>query len=112
MFNFGPKIPEITTEDVKHSIDTNDNVVILDVRTPDEVTRGKIKKSINLSVDQIDSGVEKIISDKNQKIYVYCLSGSRSAMAVQTMIKIGYKNVFSMSGGMLTWRAKQFPVEN
>jgi len=44
------------------------------------------------------------------KIFVYCLSGSRSVHAVDVMVKPGYTNVFDMEHGLLGWRAKYFPV--
>jgi adenylyltransferase/sulfurtransferase len=112
MFNFGPKIPEISVETVKNAIDNGDNVTIVDVRTPDEVTKGKIKNSINIPLDDFENNIEKRIPNKKQTVYVYCLSGSRSAMALQIMEQKGYKSAFSMTSGMLAWRAKKFPVEN
>ncbi len=104
-------MPTITAEDLKQAIDENQDVVILDVRTSDEFAKAKIKGSINIPVDSITTDVEKIVSDKNKIIYVYCLSGSRSNMAVDTMQKLGYRNVFDVKSGLLAWRANQYPLE-
>lgn len=103
-------IPQITAEDVKKSLDNQEKVVLLDVRTPAEFSRGKIGGSINLPVEDVSDKVEAIVPDKKQKIYVYCLSGSRSDIAVEVMVQLGYENVFSMSQGLLSWRAHKFPV--
>lgn len=110
MFNFGPKVPTITVEEVKKAIDEQQHFLLLDVRTPEEYARGKIKNSINLPVDKISAKIEQLIPNKKQTIYVYCLSGSRSNLAVATMAKLSYQNVFSMISGLLAWRAKQYPI--
>ena len=110
MFNFGPKVPTITAEEVKQALDEKKNVIMLDVRTPDEFSRGTIAGSINIPVDEISNKIENVISDKNKTIYVYCLSGSRSAVAAQAMLKKGYTNVFSMTSGLLAWRAQKYTL--
>ena len=111
MFGLNTSLPIVTAEDLKQAIDENRDVVILDVRTPDEYTKAKIKGSINIPVDSIATEVEEIVTDKNKIIYVYCLSGSRSNIAVDTMQKLGYKNVFDVKSGLLAWRANQYPLE-
>jgi rhodanese-related sulfurtransferase len=105
-----PKVPQVTAEVVKKAIDEKEKFLLLDVRTPGEYARGKIVGSINLPVDRVDCDVLKIVSDKSAKVFVYCLSGSRSVHAVDTMVKLGYTNVFDMEHGLLAWRAKYFPV--
>lgn len=112
MFGFNePKVPQVTPEIVKEAIEKNEKCVILDVRTEGEYFRGKLAKSINVSVEKVGGQILSVIPDKSAKIYVYCLSGSRSVVAVDTMIKLGYTNVFDMKQGLLAWRAKYFPVE-
>jgi rhodanese-related sulfurtransferase len=105
-----PDVPTKDVEDVKHAIDTKEKCVILDVRTAGEYSRGKIQGSINLSVEEIESKVKSRLPDTKQKIYVYCLSGARSTVAVEIMRKLGYTNTFHMSHGLLAWRVKYFPV--
>ena len=105
-----PKVPQVSADDLKKSLDEKDNVVTLDVRTEGEYSRGKIEGSINIPLDYIPEKVEKSIPDKDSKIFVYCLSGSRSVYAVDEMIKMGYKNVFNLSNGLLVWRAMNFPL--
>lgn len=111
MFNFlMPKVPKITVEELKKEIEAKSKYVLLDVRTAGEYERGHLPESIHLPVDEVDQKIENIIADKNAKIYVYCLSGSRSVMAVDVMIKKGYKNVYDVDHGLLAWRAKGFAV--
>ena len=110
MFGFsGPTVPQIDADSLLTKIKSKEDFVLLDVRTPQEVEKGKIEGSVNIPVDRVAEEVEKVIPDKSKTIYVYCLSGSRSTAAVDAMIKMGYKNVFSMTSGLLSWRAKNYP---
>ena len=111
MFNFGAKkIPQISADEVKKAIEGKEDVFLLDVRTPGEYADGKIQGSVNLSVDQVASKIVSLIPDKEKKIYVYCLSGSRSTHAVDTMIKLGYRQVYNMTSGLLAWRIKRYTL--
>jgi phage shock protein E len=108
--NTGPNVPQLSADDVKSAIDTGKNIILLDVRTTGEYSRGKIANSINLPVDEVSCKVESVIPDKEATVYVYCLSGSRSIHAVDTMIKLGYKHVYDMANGLLAWRVKGYPT--
>ena len=111
MFDFMlPKVPQVESKDLYEAIKANEDISILDVRTEGEYSKEKIQNSINLPVDQITGKIESIIPDKNKKIYVYCLSGSRSVFAADTMQRLGYKNVFDVKNGLLAWRVNNFPV--
>lgn len=100
----------VSVEEVKKAIDEKIDCIILDVRTHGEYEKGKITGSINLPVDEVESKVESIISNKSTLIYVYCLSGSRSIIAAEEMKKLGYNNAFNVIRGLLAWRVKGYPV--
>lgn len=111
MFNlFGPKIPQIDATEVKNAIDAKKKFILLDVRTTNEYAGGKIAGSINVPLDQIPGKITKTIPDKDATIYIYCLSGARSASAAQIMEKLGYTNIYNMTSGLLAWRANRFPL--
>ena len=74
----------------------NEGAVLIDVRSAQEYAEGHLDKSINLTVDTIGVNIEKLVSDKNTKIIVYCRSGNRSATAATTLINLGYKNVYDL----------------
>ena len=107
----GSDVPEIDAQKVYADIQVAKDIVIVDVRTEQEFSRGNIKGSINIPLQELMQKIESKMPDKNKTIYVYCLSGSRSIVAVDQMIKMGYKNVFSMKSGILAWRANQLPLE-
>lgn len=102
-------VAQISADEVKSAIDSREEVVLLDVRTPGEYSRGKIEGSINIPVDSLESGTAAL-PDKNKKIIAYCLSGSRSDIAASILRQMGYQNVFSMTHGLLEWRAKKYPL--
>lgn len=111
MFDFNqPNVPTVDADDVKKAIDSKESFVLIDVRTAGEYERGKIEGSIHIPVDEITCKIETSVPDKSTKVYVYCLSGSRSVHAVDTMRNMGYTNVFDVSHGLLAWRVKGFPV--
>ncbi|SRR6266568_7935442 len=111
MFDFiSPKVPKVEAEDIKKALDEKRDFVLLDVRTPQEYLKGHIDSSRNIPVDAVSDKVEQLFPDKNKTTYVYCFSGSRSVLAVETMIKLGYTNVFNMSHGLLAWRAKGYTM--
>lgn len=100
----------IQVDELKRKIDSGEKITIIDVRTPMEVTRGKIENSLNLPLDFFESEIERKVKDKNSEVYLYCLSGSRSIMAAQIMEQKGYKNVFNVLSGLLAWRSKGYPL--
>lgn len=110
MFGSGPKVPQIDADSLLIKVKLKENFILLDVRTSQEVSKGKIGGSVNIPVDRVTLEVENVIPDKSKTVYVYCLSGSRSTAAVDVMIKLGYKNVFSLTSGLLSWRAKNYPL--
>lgn len=107
---FVPNVPRVHVDEVKKAIDAKEDCVLLDVRTQPEYTKGHIVGSTNLPVDEVVDKVEGLLPDKNKKIFVYCFSGSRSVLAVEAMVKLGYTNVYDLKSGILAWRAKGFPL--
>jgi rhodanese-related sulfurtransferase len=108
---FHPGVPTVTVEALKNAIDAKESMRIIDVRSDSEYTRAHIKNSTNIPVDELAEKIMKACPNKNEKIYVYCMSGSRSIVAVDTMIKLGYTNVFDVSHGLLAWRIQKYPLE-
>lgn len=105
----GNNVPEISVDELKKLLDEGKKITLIDVRTEHEVARGKITCSINIPVDKI-AQIKNTIKDPKKNLYIYCLSGSRSAIATAALIKLGYKNSVNVANGLLAWRAKGFPL--
>lgn len=83
-------------------IKNNKDIIILDVRTPDEYHAGHIKGAIVLPVESIGLDNPALLPDKGSEILVYCRSGSRSKKAAEKLARLGYTNVQDI-GGILSW---------
>ncbi|MBR9776455.1 MAG: hypothetical protein GYB55_16105 [Cytophagales bacterium] len=87
------------------------DVVILDVRTQEEVAQGLIPGAVNIDVLQ-DDFAEKIATlDKNQKVLVYCKVGGRSKKAADLLVGKGFSQVFNLEGGYDLWKKNGYPVK-
>ncbi|GIV10448.1 MAG: sulfurtransferase [Fimbriimonadales bacterium] len=87
---------------------TNKDVVIIDVRTPEEFQMERIREARNQPLQTIQNWVNTLPKDK--KIYFVCRSGNRSAQAQRIAQQAGYENTYNMQGGMLAWKRESLPV--
>lgn len=92
---------QISPQEAKEIMDTETNIMILDVRTQEEYDSGHIKNAVCLPNEDILSEPE-ILPDKGQQILVYCRSGNRSKQAAQKLVDMGYEKVLEF-GGILDW---------
>ncbi|MBL7892062.1 MAG: rhodanese-like domain-containing protein, partial [Bacteroidia bacterium] len=82
---------------------------IIDVRTPGEFSKGHLKNAKNIDWNGNDFEKQISIFDKSKPVFVYCLSGGRSAAAANLMRKQGFKEVYELDGGMMKWRGANLP---
>lgn len=90
-------------------INTSPDAAILDVRTPQEFAKGHIEKALNIVWNSSDFNKQIALLDKSRAVYIYCLSGARSAAAARQMRSDGFAQVFELNGGLLKWRAANLP---
>ena len=94
---------QISQEEAKRMMDEQD-VVILDVREPDEYNSGHILNAVLLPVGTItEETAADVIPAKDSVVLVYCRSGNRSKTASDALVKLGYTNVYEF-GGIITWQ--------
>jgi len=86
----------------------NDNeAVILDVRTSEEVAQGIIPGAIHIDIFKGQGFVYEVDAlDKNKNYYVYCKAGGRSAQACSIMNQLGFKNAYNLIGGIMEWEGE------
>lgn len=94
---------EITSNEFENEIKNNPNAVIIDVRTPGEYASGHIPNAINIDIASAEFPDKINALDRNKDYYVYCRSGGRSATACQYMSSVGFKNVYNLYGGILSY---------
>ena len=93
----------ISTEEAKDIIDSEENYIILDVRTEEEYKEGHITGAINLPNEEISIETTNNLTDKEQLILVYCRSGNRSKTASKKLVELGYTNIYDF-GGINDWK--------
>ncbi len=103
-------VKNISTDEFVEVLKKSDRKIILDVRTPEEFANSHIFGAINLDVrsDDFNNRIAKL--DKDQPVYVYCLSGGRSANASNILADNGFKTVNNMLGGISKWSGENKPT--
>jgi len=86
------------------------HAAIVDVREKEEWNEERIQGATHLSRGTIELDVEEKFPDPNAMIICHCGGGGRSALAVESLQKMGYKNVRSMAGGLKAWKAAGLPT--
>ena len=92
----------ITAEEAKQIMDSEEGYIILDVRTQEEYDGGHIPGAIVISHEEIAEKAEEALTDKDQLILVYCRSGRRSKLAAEALVELGYTNIKEF-GGIIDW---------
>ena len=92
----------ITAEEAKQIMDSEEGYVILDVRTQEEYDQGHIPGAILIPNTEIEARAEQELPDKDQLILVYCRSGRRSKLAADILVSLGYTDIREF-GGIIDW---------
>lgn len=106
------RVRETTPEAVRRRQETGERFHLVDVREDNEWDRGRALGAIHMGKGIIERDIERAIPDRDEEIILYCGGGFRSALAADTLAKMGYTNVVSMDGGWKRWRDLGFPVES
>lgn len=102
---------KIATADEFEKVIASSNIQLLDVRTADEYKSGHIKHSLQanwLNKAEFEDRTSHL--DKSKPVYIYCLSGGRSAAAAAYLSEKGY-DVTNLTGGITAWKQASKPVE-
>ncbi len=83
--------------------------VLIDVRTPEEYSKGHLQNSKNFDWNGDDFQNQTSKLEKGMPVFIYCLSGKRSAAAASKMRTDGFKEVYELNGGIMKWRAANLP---
>jgi adenylyltransferase/sulfurtransferase len=103
------QIKEVSVHEVNDKLNSNNGFTVVDVREGDEWEQGHVDKAIFLPRGFLEQKADKMLTDKNQPIVVYCAGGTRSAFAAKTLQDLGYSNVYSMRGGFTEWKNNGLP---
>jgi rhodanese-related sulfurtransferase len=104
----GGSYTNISATQLKAMLDKKD-FAFVNVHIPYE---GEIAKTdAFVPYNEIEKNLDKLPADKNAKIILYCRSGRMSAMAAETLVRLGYTNVWNVEGGMIVWETLGLPLK-
>ena len=92
----------ITAEEAKQIMDTEEGYIILDTRAQEEYDEGHIPGAIVIPHDEIADRAEEELPQKDQLLLVYCRSGRRSKIVAEALVELGYTNIKEF-GGIIDW---------
>jgi rhodanese-related sulfurtransferase len=114
-------VRELPPKEVAASIERGEVQLVIDVREPEEWSKGHIPGSVNiprgmleLRADPASPIADHALSDNPAaQVVVYCLRApsARSLLAAQTLQRMGYTRVSGIQGGLLNWRDEGLPME-
>ncbi|MCP5005464.1 MAG: sulfurtransferase [Planctomycetes bacterium] len=105
------RITETNVVEVNSKFERGDTFHLVDVREECEWKKGYITNAIYIGKGVIERDIENIIPDTESEIVLYCGGGFRSALAADSLQKMGYTNVCSMDGGYDGWVEAGYTVE-
>ncbi|WP_435261184.1 rhodanese-like domain-containing protein [Tenacibaculum sp. nBUS_03] len=114
-------IPYITSNSLEKliqqsitSTQSNDKIILLDSREPEEFEISHINNSICVGYNHFNmkETIKKLPTNKNTKIIVYCSLGIRSEDIAEKLKKAGYTNIYNLYGGIFDWKNQGKTVVN
>lgn len=81
---------------------------IIDVRSPEEYAQGHLLDALNINWNDKEFENQVAVLDRNQPVFVYCLSGGRSSRASKKLLAMNFKTVIELKGGILQWRKMNY----
>jgi len=104
------RVREISIDEVRRKLESG-KAKLIDVREDSEWAAGHARGAHHMGKGVIERDIEQSVPDKNAELILYCGGGFRSALATDSLQKMGYTNVASMAGGWRGWQAAGGPVE-
>lgn len=102
---------DITQHQLLDRVNTKGDLLILDVRRPDEYAAGHIPNAINIPHTELEDHLAQLRANMNDEIVVYCESGRRAAIAEDILTQAGFAKVLHLQGDMKAWRMHELPMQ-
>ncbi|WP_296317329.1 rhodanese-like domain-containing protein [Winogradskyella sp. UBA3174] len=96
---------DLSQKDWTKQLEEDNNSVVLDVRTQEEVDLGIIPNALHIDIYKGQGFIEEVEKlDKNKNYFIYCKAGGRSAQACAVMNQLGFEQTFNLVGGFSEWQ--------
>lgn len=102
---------EITQHQLLDRLGTKSDLLILDVRRPDEFNVGHVPNAINIPHTELEDHLEQLRTNIDKGIVVYCESGRRAAIAKDILTRAGFTRILHLQGDMKAWRMNGLPIQ-
>jgi rhodanese-related sulfurtransferase len=103
-------IPEVAPADLQSRLQNGEQIVLIDVREPDEFARGKIPGAYTIPRGVLEMQVDGRLP-REATVVLYCAGGGRSALAAKSLSDMGFDKVENLQGGWQAWTNSGLPVE-
>lgn len=97
------KVSHVSVQQLTDYLASNQDILLLDIRTEAEYRAGHIRSATWLPRGKLEFDIQKLTTDPDARIVLYCRTGGRSALGVASLNRIGYKNVVDLDGGFKAW---------
>ena len=89
----------------------HDSALVLDVCTDKEFAEGHIPDAVNLPLSRLSSEADKTLEkSKDKPVIISCRSGNRAKSAAKKLSKLGFKDIYILSGGNAAWKKENLPM--
>ena len=105
------QIGHTSAETLKTAIDSNEPVVILDVRDEEQYEAEHLPGAISLPRAAIELEIDEIVPDQDTRVVAHCGGNTRGSLSAHTLQIMGYKNASVLTGGFRGWKAAGLPTE-
>lgn len=96
-------ITEISVAELNTQLQENPNFMLIDIRGQDEWFQGHLPHAVFCNRGVLETRIENMVQDENKEIILYCGGGTRSALSAETLQRMGYTNVKSVTEGYRGW---------
>ena len=103
-------IPQVGPAELQSRLEAGEQVVVIDVREPDEFAKGKIPGAYTIPRGVLEMQVDGRLP-LDTTVVLYCGGGARSALACKSLAEMGYDKVENLEGGWGAWIRLGLPVE-
>lgn len=103
-------VPEVAPPDLQSRLSGGEQIVVIDVREPEEFARGKIPGAYTIPRGMLEMQVDGRLP-REATVVLYCAGGGRSALAAKSLADMGYDKVENLQGGWSAWVKSGLPVE-
>ena len=103
------RINEVTVAETLER--TENGAELIDVREDNEWSAGHAAGATHIGRGVIERDIVQRFPNKSTELILYCGGGFRSALAAESLQKMGYTNVYSMAGGWKAWKDSEAPTE-